>query len=189
MDAYFDTAIILKLSVQEATSADAARLANESPTPYLRTPWQEIEARAALRLKAFRKEITLTEMQASLVAFDEDILSGRWKTPEYSETTVWRFARGLSDRPGTPQYAARLLQNPGDLAAALEPYYGTAAADQFGDLVRQHLLISVDILNAAKAGNTDAFNARDGANHNAAVQNAGPVAFVNALSGPASRSA
>ena len=30
MDAYFDTAIILKLYVQEATSPDALRLANAS---------------------------------------------------------------------------------------------------------------------------------------------------------------
>ena len=66
MDAYFDTAIILKLYVQEASSPDAVRLANESRTPYLLTPWQEIEARTALRLKAFRKEITTAEMQASL---------------------------------------------------------------------------------------------------------------------------
>jgi predicted nucleic acid-binding protein len=98
MNAYFDTAIILKLYVQEATSPDAVRLANERPTPYLLTPWQEIEARTALRLKAFRKEITAAEMEASLEAFNEDILSGRWKTPEYKEATVWRFARDLSDR-------------------------------------------------------------------------------------------
>ena len=98
MDAYFDTAIILKLYVQEATSPDALRLANEFPAPYLLTPWQEIEVRTALRLKAFRKEVTPAEMQASLEAFDEDILSGRWKTPEYKEANVWRFARDLSDR-------------------------------------------------------------------------------------------
>ena len=98
MNAYFDTAIILKLYVQETTSPDAIRLASECPTPYLLTPWQEIEARNALRLKVFRKEITAAEMQASLEAFDDDILSGRWKTPEYTEATVWRFARELSDR-------------------------------------------------------------------------------------------
>ncbi len=62
MDAYFGTAIILKLYVQEATSPDALRLANECPAPYLLTPWQEIEALTALRLKAFRKEITAAEM-------------------------------------------------------------------------------------------------------------------------------
>lgn len=98
MNAYFDTAIILKLYVQEATSPDAVRLANESPTPYLLTPWQEIETRTALRLKAFRMEITTAEMEASTRAFDADILAGRWRTSEYKEATVWQFARDLSDR-------------------------------------------------------------------------------------------
>ena len=82
MDAYFDTAIILKLYVQEATSPDAVRLANEFPTPYLLTPWQEIEARTALRLKAFRKEITTAEMQASLEAFEETFCPVAGKHPK-----------------------------------------------------------------------------------------------------------
>jgi predicted nucleic acid-binding protein len=98
MNAYFDTAIILKLYVREATSPEAVRLANECPTPYLLTPWQEIEARVALRLKAFRKEITAAEMEASVQAFDEDVLSGRWRKPNYEEATVWRHARELCDR-------------------------------------------------------------------------------------------
>ena len=37
-------------------------------------------------------------MRASLEALDEDILRGRWRTPVYRETTVWRLARDLSDR-------------------------------------------------------------------------------------------
>lgn len=98
MNAYFDAAIILKLYVQEATSPDAVRLAKECQTPYLLAPWQEIEVRTALRLKAFRQEITTAEMEASLEAFDQDISSGRWNRPEYREATVWRFARDLSDR-------------------------------------------------------------------------------------------
>jgi predicted nucleic acid-binding protein len=98
MNAYFDTAIILNLYVQQATSADAVRLASSCPTPYLLTPWQEIEARTALRLKVFRKEISPPEMRASLQAFDEDIRSGRWKRPQYDEAAVWKFGRGLSDR-------------------------------------------------------------------------------------------
>jgi hypothetical protein len=98
MNAYFDSAIILKLYVQEATSAHAIRLANECPAPCLLTPWQEIETRTALRLKAFRSEITASEMQGSLEAFEEDVLSGRWRRADYDGATVWRFARELSDR-------------------------------------------------------------------------------------------
>ncbi|MHB8521149.1 MAG: PIN domain-containing protein [Limisphaerales bacterium] len=70
MNAYFDTAIILKLYVQEATRPEAVRLAKECPTPYLLTPWQEIETRTALRLKAFRKEITPPKSAAGhLISF------------------------------------------------------------------------------------------------------------------------
>jgi hypothetical protein len=86
MDAYFDTAIILKLYVQETTSPDALRLANECPAPYLLTPWREIEARTALRLKAFRKEITAAEMRASLEAFDED---RQTTSPASDEGSFW----------------------------------------------------------------------------------------------------
>jgi hypothetical protein len=44
------------------------------------------------------------------------------------------------------------------MAAGLAPHYGTNAAGQFGDLVREHLIIAVDVLNAAKSGNTNALN-------------------------------
>lgn len=98
MNAYFDTAIILKLYVKEATSPDAIRLVSNCPSPYLLTPWQEIEVRTASRLKVFRKEITELEMSASMKAFDEDILSGRWKTPDYSEPIIWRIAGEISNR-------------------------------------------------------------------------------------------
>ena len=97
MNAYFDTAIILKLYVQEATSPRCHSPCQRVPDPYLLTPWQEIEARTALRLKAFRKEITAAEMRASLNALDEDILAGRWKTPEYKMRRLEICPR-LSDR-------------------------------------------------------------------------------------------
>jgi predicted nucleic acid-binding protein len=96
MNAYFDTAIIIKLYVQEATSPDAVRLVSDSPAPYLLMPWQDIEVRTAIRLKAFRKEITAAEMQASLDAFEEDLRSRRWKGRPYKERRVFELARELS---------------------------------------------------------------------------------------------
>jgi hypothetical protein len=87
MNAYFDTAIIIKLYVQEATSPDAVRLVGDSPAPYLLMPWQDIEVRTAIRLKAFRKEITAAEMQASLDAFEEDLRSRRGKVARGTRST------------------------------------------------------------------------------------------------------
>jgi hypothetical protein len=47
MDAYFDSAIIVKLYVREATSPDAIRLVGAYVTPYGLTPWQALEVSTA----------------------------------------------------------------------------------------------------------------------------------------------
>lgn len=98
MNAYFDTAIIIKLYVREANSSDVVRLVSDFPVPYLLMPWQNIEVLTAIRLKAFRKEINLEEMQASLAAFKEDVRLRRWVGRPYSERRVFELVRDLSDR-------------------------------------------------------------------------------------------
>jgi len=47
--------------------------------------------------------------------------------------------------------AARLLKNQEDIGNAIAPYYGTAAAQKLTDLLKQHILIAVDVVSAAKA--------------------------------------
>lgn len=47
MDAYFDSAIIVKLYVQEATSPDAIRLVAGHAAPYALTQWQALEVKNA----------------------------------------------------------------------------------------------------------------------------------------------
>ncbi len=112
MHADFDTAIILKLYVQKATSPEAFRPPNEHPAPYLLTPWQEIEARTALRLKAFRNEITTAEMRASLEAFDEDILSGRIASRLSTTSPPIRFQTGVdANREIRARTVARQVRN------------------------------------------------------------------------------
>lgn len=46
----------------------------------------------------------------------------------------------------------RLLENPDDFGAALVPFYGARMANQFRELLRQHLLIGGDLVTAAKNG-------------------------------------
>jgi predicted nucleic acid-binding protein len=69
MDAYFDSAIIVKLYVEEATSPDAIRLVGAYVAPYALTQWQPLEVKNAIRLKALRAEITGAEMNRSIAAF------------------------------------------------------------------------------------------------------------------------
>jgi hypothetical protein len=57
--------------------------------------------------------------------------------------------------------AGRLLKNQEHLGAAIVPYYGQAAGDALTSLLKQHILIAVDLLNAAKAGDDAEFQKQD----------------------------
>jgi hypothetical protein len=56
---------------------------------------------------------------------------------------------GLPDLEPTAQ---RLLQNQTDIGNAIMPFYGDAAGDQLTSLLREHILIAADLVNAAKSG-------------------------------------
>jgi hypothetical protein len=64
------------------------------------------------------------------------------------------FAADLPDLQAT---TGRLLQNQVDIGDAVKPFYGEAAGNQLTDLLRQHILTAADLLAAAKAGDTEAF--------------------------------
>ncbi|REK74640.1 acetylglutamate kinase [Paenibacillus paeoniae] len=51
---------------------------------------------------------------------------------------------------------ARLLRNPKDFAALLEPLYGAAVASKFNQLFTEHLAIAAELVKALQAGNTAA---------------------------------
>lgn len=63
------------------------------------------------------------------------------------------FAADLDDQGVAAQ---RLLDNQQDIGDAIKPYYGEAAGDELADLLREHILIAVDLLNAAKAADGEA---------------------------------
>lgn len=56
-----------------------------------------------------------------------------------------------ADLPDKDAATQRLLQNQVDIGNAVKPYYGAAAGDQLTALLKDHILISADVVAAAKA--------------------------------------
>ncbi|MDR3644184.1 MAG: LysM domain-containing protein [Clostridia bacterium] len=83
-----------------------------------------------------------------------DALRSLWE-----QHVMWTRLAIISAAAGLPDMnltVARLLRNASDMEAALRPFYGDAAAAQFGSLIKNHLLIALQLVSAAKAGNTQA---------------------------------
>lgn len=74
----------------------------------------------------------------------------------WTRLAIVTFADGS---PGFSVTAGRLLQNQSDIGDAIKPFYGEAAGDRLTALLHDHITIAVEILQAAKVGDTAAFNA------------------------------
>lgn len=60
----------------------------------------------------------------------------------------------VDELPGTDQAVKRLLQNQVDIGNAIKPYYGEAAGNKLTELLKPHITIAAEVVNAAEAGNT-----------------------------------
>jgi hypothetical protein len=60
----------------------------------------------------------------------------------------------IGDQPDLQATTNRLLANQIDIGNAINPYYGAAAGDRLTVLLREHITLAVDILAAAKAGDS-----------------------------------
>lgn len=60
----------------------------------------------------------------------------------------------VSGAPDTDFASQRLLKNQEDIGNAIKPFYGEAAGDKLTSLLKDHILIAVDLLKAAKAGDS-----------------------------------
>lgn len=58
----------------------------------------------------------------------------------------------IGNLPDQEAVLQRLLKNQDDLGAAIKPYYGPVAGDQLAALLRDHILIAVDVVHAAASG-------------------------------------
>src|SRR5439155_5409554 len=75
--AYADSGVIAKLYVLEPNSSAAAHLVSPFAPPLPLTHLQALEVRNALRLKAFRGEMTRTQLRRTLLRLTDDIPQGR----------------------------------------------------------------------------------------------------------------
>jgi hypothetical protein len=75
----------------------------------------------------------------------------------WSDHVLWTrqyIVSAALDDPSAQAASARLLRNQEDIGNAIVPYYGAAAGARLTDLLKQHILIAVDLVSAAKAGDT-----------------------------------
>jgi hypothetical protein len=84
----------------------------------------------------------------------------------WEDHIVWTrqfIVSAVADLPDTNAAAGRLLANQDHIGDAIKPYYGEEAGEALSALLRDHILIAADILDAAKRGDSagvDEANAR-----------------------------
>ena len=73
----------------------------------------------------------------------------------WTRLAIVTFADGSA---GFSPTAGRLLQNQTDIGDSIKPFYGAAAGNRLSALLHDHITIAVEILQAARSGNTAAFD-------------------------------
>jgi hypothetical protein len=77
----------------------------------------------------------------------------------WSDHVIWTrdyIIAAAATAPDQQAAANRLMKNQEDLGSAVATYYGKAAGDKLTALLKDHIAIAVDLIDAAKAGDTAA---------------------------------
>ena len=67
----------------------------------------------------------------------------------------------LAELPDAQAVAGRLLRNQEDIGNAIVLFYGKDAGNKLTDLLKQHIMIAVDVVAAAKTGDQKKFSESD----------------------------
>ena len=82
----------------------------------------------------------------------------------WADHAIWTRQYIVAAVAGTPDAehaAARLLKNQEDIGNAIVPYYGEESGAALTNYLKEHILIAVDLVDAAKDGNNVRFNIFD----------------------------
>lgn len=82
----------------------------------------------------------------------------------WADHAIWTRQYIVAAVAGTPDAdaaAGRLLRNQEDIGAAVAGYYGKAAGDRLTELLKEHITIAVDLVAAAKSGDTQGLSKHD----------------------------
>ncbi|HTI28852.1 MAG TPA: glycosyltransferase [Methylomirabilota bacterium] len=82
----------------------------------------------------------------------------------WSDHVIWTRQYIVAAVAGTPDAdaaAGRLLKNQEDIGSSIVTYYGQAAGDGLTAILKEHIMIAVDLVAAAKSGDQDAFAKHD----------------------------
>lgn len=108
MKRYFDSSVLFKAYIRERESEEAISWITKSNPPLPFTHLHEIEIKTALRSKAQRREINLSELKKALKGLEQDLVSGVLVRPSYELAEVFQRAEEVSARYAGV-YACRTL--------------------------------------------------------------------------------
>ena len=78
----------------------------------------------------------------------------------WADHVIWTrdyVVAAIADSPDAEAVAGRLLRNQDDIGNAIVPFYGENAGKALTDLLKQHIMIAVELIEAAKTGDQDKF--------------------------------
>jgi hypothetical protein len=82
----------------------------------------------------------------------------------WSDHVIWTreyIVAAIEGPPDAKAAATRLLKNQDDIGGAVAGFYGKDAGDKLTGLLKQHILIAVDLIAAAKANDQAKYNTTD----------------------------
>lgn len=78
----------------------------------------------------------------------------------WSDHVIWTreyVVAAIASAPDTQAVAGRLLANQEHIGSAIVPFYGEQAGQALTGLLRQHIMVAVELIEAAKTGDQDKF--------------------------------